>query len=60
MANGYLSTLWNMWMNKIINKETIQNAVSVYGYTLTSLSETGIVVQNENETFEYQYGVKFN
>lgn len=60
MANGYLSTLWNMWMNKIITKETIQNGVSVYGYTLTSLTETGIVVQNENETFEYQYGVKFN
>jgi hypothetical protein len=60
MANGYLANLWDLWMKQIMNKVDIQNAISIYGYDLVELTETNILVKKENETFEFQYGVKYN
>jgi hypothetical protein len=60
MANGYLGTLWNMWMFGIINKVDIGKAVALYGYNLVELTDKNLLVKNETESFEFQYGVKYN
>ena len=60
MANGYLANLWDLWMKQIMNKVDIQKALNVYGYDLVEITEKNILVKKENETFEFQYGVKYN
>jgi hypothetical protein len=60
MANGYLANLWDLWMKQIMNKVDIQKALNVYGYDLVEITEKNILAKKENETFEFQYGVKYN
>jgi len=53
MSNGYLGTLWSMWLAGIINERHIEMSLSLHGYTLTKIDNTQIVTQKENETFAF-------
>jgi len=53
MSNGYLGTLWSMWLAGIINERHIEMSLSLHGYTLTKIDNTHIVTQKENETFAF-------
>jgi len=53
MSNGYLGTLWSMWLAGIINERHIEMSLSLHGYTLTKIDNTQIVTQKENETFSF-------
>ena len=53
MSNGYLGTLWQMWLAGIINERHIEMALSLHGYTLTKIDKKHIVTTKENETFSF-------
>lgn len=53
MSNGYLGTLWQMWLAGIINERHIEMALSLHGYTLTKIDNKQIHTQKENEIFSF-------
>lgn len=53
MSNGYLGTLWQMWLAGIINERHIEMALSLHGYTLTKIDDRHIITTKENETFSF-------
>jgi len=53
MSNGYLATLWQMWLAGIINVRHIEMALSLHGYKLSKIDESHITAAKENETFSF-------
>jgi hypothetical protein len=59
MPNEYLSTLWTLWRNHIIDSSQVIQALALYDYQLHYLGNGGIEVGKENETIRYEYGKKY-
>ena len=56
MPNNYLSTLWMLWRNHIIDSSQVIQALALYDYQLHYLGNGGIEAGKENEKFTYSYG----
>lgn len=55
MPNEYLSNLWILWFDGIIEPSHIIKALEVYGYQLSYVGNGGLKAFKENETFEYKH-----
>ena len=53
MPNGYLFTLWNMWMSEIITVTQIIQILKTHGYELVCLTKENVKIEKPGETFEY-------
>ena len=58
MLNGFLGTLWYLWISNVIQVDTIIKALALEDYELEALTKEGIVASKGNETFEFRYGQK--
>jgi hypothetical protein len=56
MQHNYLPILWHLWINNIIQVDTVIKALALEGYELGSITKEGITVFKENERFEFRYG----
>ena len=55
MPEDYLAKLWNLWMEGTLSPYEITQKVGFYGYKVSVLSRQNIIVEKENEKFEYRY-----
>ena len=53
-----ISILWHLWINNVIQVDTIIRALALEGYELGSITKEGITVFKENERFEFRYGTR--
>ena len=53
MSNGFLGTIWQMWLAGIINERHIEMSLSLHDYKLTKIDDKHIVATKENETFSF-------
>lgn len=53
MSNGFLGTIWQMWLAGIINERHIEMALSLHNYKLTKIDDKHIEATKENETFAF-------
>jgi hypothetical protein len=58
MINGFLGTIWYLWVSNVIQADVVTRALTLEGYELEALTKEGIVASKENETFEFHYGKK--
>lgn len=56
MSNGFLGTLWYLWISNVLTVDTVIKALALDNYELESLTKEGIVASKENEKFEFRYG----
>ena len=56
MQHNYLPILWHLWINNIIQVDTVIKALALENYDLGSLTKEGITAFKENEKFEFRYG----
>jgi hypothetical protein len=56
MQHNYLSILWYLWINNIIQVDAVIKALALEDYELGSITKEGITVFKENERFELRYG----
>jgi hypothetical protein len=59
MPNNYLSTLWTLWKNEVLDVSLVIKALEIYGYQLNYLGNGGIKTSKENETYGWEYGRNF-
>lgn len=53
MSNGFLGTIWQMWLAGIINERHIEMSLSLHDYKLAKIDDKHIVATKENETFSF-------
>jgi hypothetical protein len=58
MQHNYLSFLWHLWINNIIQVDTVIKALALEGYDLGSITKESITAFKENERFEFKHGVR--
>ena len=56
MPHGMLSMLWYLWINNIIQVDTVIKALALENYELGSITKEGITAFKENKRFEFRYG----
>ena len=58
MLNGFLGTLWYLWVSNVLTVDTVIRALALEDYELESLTKKGITASKGNEKFEFRYGQK--
>ena len=58
MQNGFLGTLWYLWISNVIQTDVIIRALALDDYELEALTRESIVASKGNEKFEFRYGQK--
>jgi hypothetical protein len=58
MQHSYLPILWHLWINNIIQVDTVIKALALEGYNLGSITKESITAFKENEKFEFRYGTR--
>jgi len=53
--HNYLQILWYLWVNNVIQVDTVIRALALEDYDLGSLTREGITAFKENEIFEFKY-----
>ena len=53
MSNGFLGTIWQMWLAGIINERHIEMSLSLHNYELLKIDNKHIKAKKENETFSF-------
>ena len=56
MPHGILSMLWYLWVNNVIQVNTVIKALALEDYKLGSLTKESITVFKGNKKFEFRYG----
>jgi hypothetical protein len=56
MPHGILSILWYLWINDVIQVDTVIKALALEDYELGSLTKESITVFKGNKKFEFRYG----
>jgi hypothetical protein len=56
MPHGILSMLWYLWVNNVIQVDTVIKALALEDYKLGSLTKESITVFKGNKKFEFRYG----
>jgi hypothetical protein len=56
MPHGILSILWYLWINNVIQVDTVIKALALEDYKLGSLTKESITVFKGNKKFEFRYG----
>lgn len=56
MPHGILSILWYLWVNNVIQVDTVIKALALEDYKLGSLTKESITVFKGNKKFEFRYG----
>ena len=55
MSHGMLSILWYLWINNVIQVDTVIKALALENYELGSITKEGITAFKENKRFEFRY-----
>lgn len=58
MLNGFLGTLWYLWVSNVIQADVVTRALALEDYELEALTKEGIIASKGNEIFEFRYGKK--
>ena len=56
MPHGILSILWYLWINDVIQVDTVIKALALEDYELGSLTKESITAFKRNKKFEFRYG----
>jgi hypothetical protein len=56
MPHGILSILWYLWINDVIQVDTVIKALALEDYELGSLTKESITAFKGNKKFEFRYG----
>ncbi len=56
IPDNYIQVLWYLWVNNIISIYTVNEALTLEGYEIGSLTKQGITAFKENEKYEFRYG----
>ena len=58
MQHNYLSILWYLWVNNIIQVDAVIKALALEDYELGSITKESITAFKENKKFEFRYGTR--